>query len=62
MNKHGGARAGAGRKHKYGETTTNLTVRIPVSKKQEVLELVRRYLKENELNRDGIKFDPLYGC
>ena len=62
MNKHGGARVGAGRKHKYGEVTTNLTVRIPVSKKQEVLELIRRYLKENELNRDGIKFDPMYGC
>jgi hypothetical protein len=27
-----------------------------------VLELVRHYLKENEVNRDGIKFDPLYGC
>jgi hypothetical protein len=62
MNKHGGARAGAGRKHKYGEATTNLTVRIPVSKKQEVLELIRLYLKENELVRDGIKFDPMYGC
>jgi hypothetical protein len=58
----GGARIGAGRKQKYGEATTNLTVRIPVSKKQEVLELVRRYLKENETKRDGIKYDPMYGC
>lgn len=58
----GGARIGAGRKPKYGEATTNLTLRIPVSKKQEVLEIVRQYLKENEIKRDGIKFDPMYGC
>jgi hypothetical protein len=62
MKKRGGARPGAGAKRKYGEATANLTVRIPASKKQEVLELVRQYLKENEVNRDGIKFDPLYGC
>jgi hypothetical protein len=62
MKKRGGARPGAGAKRKYGEATANLTVRIPASSKQEVLELVRQYLKENEVNRDGIKFDPLYGC
>ena len=62
MKKRGGARPGAGAKRKYGEATANLTVRIPASKKQEVLELVRQYLKESEVNRDGIKFDPLYGC
>jgi hypothetical protein len=62
MKKRGGARPGAGAKRKYGEATENLTVRIPASKKQEVLELIRQYLKENEVNRDGIKYDPLYGC
>jgi hypothetical protein len=62
MKKRGGARPGAGAKRKYGEATANLTVRIPASKKQEVLELIRHYLKENEINRDGIKYDPLYGC
>lgn len=62
MKKRGGARPGAGAKRKYGEATANLTVRIPASKKQEVLELVRNYLKENEINRNGIKYDPLYGC
>jgi hypothetical protein len=62
MKKRGGARPGAGAKRKYGEATANLTVRIPASKKQEVLELIRQYLKENEVNRDGIKYDPLYGC
>jgi len=58
----GGARLGAGRKPKYGEATTNLTLRIPVSKKHEVLEIVRQYLKENEVVRNGIKHDPVYGC
>lgn len=48
MDKRGGARQGAGRKPKYGEKTTNLTVRIPISKKEEVLQLIRDFLKDLE--------------
>jgi|688.fasta_scaffold56686_6 hypothetical protein len=51
MEKRGGARQGAGAKLKYGEKTTNLTVRIPISKKEEVLQLIRDFLKDLEYTR-----------
>jgi hypothetical protein len=63
MKKRGGARPGAGAKRKYGEATANLTVRIPASKKQEVLELIRNYLADMRTNPVDIKqIDPHYGC
>ena len=33
----GGARAGAGRKPRYGEKTENLTLRVPISHKGEII-------------------------
>jgi hypothetical protein len=41
----GGARAGAGRKPRYGEKTENLTLRVPKSHKGEIIKMVREYLK-----------------
>ena len=41
----GGARIGAGRKPKYGELTTNITFRIPISQKELIHKIVTDYLK-----------------
>lgn len=41
----GGARVGAGRKPKYGEPTTNITIRVPVSHKNLIYKMVADYLK-----------------
>jgi hypothetical protein len=46
IERRGGKRQFAGSIHKYGELTTNITIRVPISKKQEVRELVKNYLKE----------------
>ncbi len=42
----GGARPSAGRSQKYGEPTSNVTIRVPTSRKEEVRELVRVYLEK----------------
>jgi hypothetical protein len=41
----GGARVGAGRKPKYGEPTTNITIRVPISHKNLIYKMVADYLK-----------------
>jgi hypothetical protein len=41
----GGARVGAGRKPKYGEPTTNITIRVPISHKNIIYKMVAEYLK-----------------
>jgi len=61
MKQHGGKRKGAGRKPKYGEKTVTLCLRIPPSKKQELLQVVRAFLKDQEVGKNK-PFDPLYGC
>lgn len=48
----GGSRSNAGRKKKYGEVTKVLTVRIPVSKLEQVREAIRYILAQNPTNFD----------
>lgn len=43
---HGGAGRGQGRKLKFNEETTTLSVRVPVSKKEELKELIDAKLEE----------------
>ena len=59
----GGTRVGAGPKFKYGEATCNLTLRLPKSKKEDVRNLVREYLRDYIVTRDRneLKGD-YYGC
>ena len=45
-NKQGGKRKGAGAKLKYGEATTPVVVRVPVSKAREFRLFVNLKLKE----------------
>jgi hypothetical protein len=40
----GGKRIGAGRTHKYGEPTINITFRVPISSKETIRNLVNAYL------------------
>ena len=44
----GGKRKFAGPPHKYAEETVNLTVRVPASKKLEVRQMIKDYLKPLE--------------
>lgn len=44
--KRGGKREGAGRKQKYNEETKVVTFRIPLSKVNEIKEIVNDKLKE----------------
>jgi len=46
IERRGGKRAGAGQPLLYGETTINITFRIPKSRKQEVKEVVYEFLKQ----------------
>lgn len=46
IERRGGKRAGAGPPFKYGETTVNITLRIPVSKKDDIKRLVYAYLEQ----------------
>jgi hypothetical protein len=47
-NTHGGKRAGAGAKLKYGEKTKTVTFRLPVSKIEKFKELIKNELKKLE--------------
>lgn len=44
--KHGGKRAGSGQKLKYGEPTTTVAFRVPVSKTDVVKDLVNKKLEK----------------
>jgi len=39
--KHGGARLGSGAKPKYSEKTTTIAFRVPISKVNEVKEIIK---------------------
>jgi hypothetical protein len=52
IERRGGKREGAGPPFKYGETTINITLRIPSSKKEEVKRLVYEYLHQFKINRN----------
>lgn len=43
---HGGAGRGQGRKSKFNEETITLSVRVPVSKKEELKQLIDAKLEE----------------
>ncbi len=61
--KHGGKRVGAGPKFKYGELTSNITLRVPNSKKEDVRKLVRDYLRDYVVTRDRSESKGgYYGC
>lgn len=59
----GGKREGAGPKFKYGEETSNITLRVPNSKKAEVKRLVYAYLEQytNKKSAKDVKGEH-YGC
>jgi len=42
---HGGKRTGTGPKRNYGEATTTVAFRVPISKAEAVRELVKQYLQ-----------------
>lgn len=46
--KHGGKRYNAGRKSLYGEKTTTITKRVPISKKDEICKEFEKILKKYE--------------
>ena len=43
---HGGAGRGQGRKSKFNEETTTLSVRVPVSKKEDLKKIIDAKLEE----------------
>jgi hypothetical protein len=45
-NKKGGSRKGSGAKLKYGEPTTTKSFRVPISKMEELIEIVNAKLSE----------------
>jgi hypothetical protein len=47
-NTHGGKRKGAGAKKKYGEETTTLSFRCPVSQKENLKKIVKGELEKLE--------------
>jgi hypothetical protein len=59
----GGKRIGAGPKFKYGEETSNVTLRVPTSKKEEVKRLVYAHLQQyvNHTSAKDVKGGH-YGC
>lgn len=44
----GGKRNFAGPPHKYAEVTVNLTIRVPASKKLEIRQMIKDFLKPLE--------------
>ena len=48
---HGGKRAGAGAKTKYGEPTTTIAFRVPNSKKVELKTTIKTHLKKWEVKK-----------
>ena len=50
-NTHGGKRKGAGVKKKYGEETTTLSFRCPVSHKEKLKKLVKTELEKLKTNQ-----------
>lgn len=51
-NTHGGKRKGSGQKLKYGEATTTVSFRVPISGAEDIKKTVRKKLKNlrNQLN------------
>jgi hypothetical protein len=61
--KHGGKREGAGPKFIYGEETCNITLRVPLSKKAEVKEMIYSYLNQFKVVKSDVTSKGgHYGC
>lgn len=58
--KRGGRRPGAGRKSMYGESMATVSFRVPASKKDAVLQMVRVYL--STLKTERRPHEPEDGC
>ncbi len=59
----GGKRAGAGPKFIYGEDTCNITLRVPVSKKEEIKKHIYAYLNQFKVSRSDVtEKGGHYGC
>ena len=58
--KRGGRRPGAGRKSMYGESMATVSFRVPASKKDAVLQMVRNYLASLTIERK--LHEPEDGC
>ena len=59
----GGKREGAGPKFKYGEDTVNITLRVPITKKDDVKRLVYAYLEQYKNKRSAKEVrGGDYGC
>ena len=59
----GGKRVGAGPKFKYGEDTCNITLRVPVSKTEEIKKVIYAYLNQFKVSRDDVmEKGGHYGC
>ncbi len=59
----GGKRVGAGPKFIYGEDTCNITLRVPVSKKEEIKKGIYSYLNQFKVSRsDVMEKGGHYGC
>ena len=50
--KRGGARLNAGAKPKYGEQTTTIAFRVPVSKIPEIKNVISKMLNNWKINKD----------
>jgi len=48
IERRGGVRKFAGPPHKYAEETVNLTIRVPASKKLEIRQMIKDFLKPLE--------------
>jgi hypothetical protein len=53
IERRGGKREGAGHPFLYGETTVNITFRVPKSRKQELKDLVYSYLNDYKTKYNG---------
>jgi hypothetical protein len=59
----GGKRVGAGPKFIYGEETCNITLRVPLSKKEEIKKVIYSYLNQFKVSRDDVmEKGGHYGC
>jgi hypothetical protein len=59
----GGKRVGAGPKFKYGEDTVNITLRVPLSKKAQVKEMIYSYLNQFKVVKSDVTSKGgHYGC
>ena len=52
---HGGPRKNSGTKPKYSEPTKTITFRVPQSKVEDVKVMVKKYLEDFKVKKNGAK-------